>query len=117
MKIIKLRKEAKNKIARLKEISIFPVKAQQETQPHLQRNITQPQTPRCRAVWMNVRLTALRAMLVIGVITTLAGLCMYFFSPQAELRGAKIKQLQQDLRAGKIDVKQYNQGYEEAIRK
>lgn len=68
-------------------------------------------------VWMNVRLTALRAMLLVGIVTTLTGLCLYFFSPKAESRGAKIKQLQQDLQTGKISQQQFKTGFSEAIKK
>ncbi len=68
-------------------------------------------------LWASVRLTLIRALLVVGVLTTLTGLCLYFFSPQAESRGAKVKQLQQDLRTGKINAEQFKTGFEEAIKK
>ncbi|WP_281184691.1 hypothetical protein [Trichlorobacter lovleyi] len=67
--------------------------------------------------WASARLTLIRTLFVIGVVTTLTGLCLYFFSPQAESRGAKIKQLHQDLRSGKINQQQYKTGFEEAIKK
>lgn len=65
----------------------------------------------------SARLTALRAMFVVGVLTTMTGLCLYYFAPQAESRGAKIKQLQQDLQTGKINQQQFKTGFEEAIKK
>lgn len=68
-------------------------------------------------LWASVRITLIRTLLVVGVVTTLTGLCLYFFSPQAESRGAKIKQLQQDLQTGKINQQQYKTGFEEAIKK
>jgi len=63
------------------------------------------------------RLTALRAMFVVGVVTTLTGLCLYFFSPKAVSRGAKIKQLLLELQTGKINQQQFKTGFEEAIKK
>lgn len=70
-----------------------------------------------KSLLKSARLTALRAMFLIGVVTTLTGLCLYFFSPKAESRGAKIKQLQQDLQTGKINQQQFKTGFEEAIKK
>lgn len=97
MKIIGL-KEVKNKIDRLRVITPTP-------------------PSRWRAVWASARLTLIRTLFVVGVLTTLSGLCLYFFSPKAESRGAKIKQLQQDLQTGKINQQQFKTGFEEAIKK
>lgn len=91
-------KEMKNKIDRLRVITPTP-------------------PSRWRAVWASARLTLIRTLFVVGVLTTLSGLCLYFLSPKAESRGAKIKQLQQDLRTGKINAEQFKTGFEEAIKK
>lgn len=60
-----------------------------------------------------------RGMMILGVVTTLTGVALFVFTParqKAKERARGVQQLKDDLRAGKIDLKLYKTGYEEATK-
>jgi hypothetical protein len=116
---INVLKEAKNKIARLKEIIISPVQPQQQGHPPmLSQDISKTaDSQQPNSHWLRAKKTAAAALMLIGAITVFVVLVGMFITPGVQRRGAEMQRLQRDFRAGKISWEQYAKGYDEVTKK
>ena len=111
MQINELMHLAKDKVIQLREVIISPVPLQQWR--HYMESVDRWDT----GLLLQAKRRLALVLMIVGIITVIGSLVGIFISPGVQRRGAEMQRIQKEFHEGKIDWKQFNKAYQEAIRK